>query len=119
MSKPKTILGKIVLYLILIAVIVAFVLVYKKYNYNDFIKSMEEPGKTEFTRDSEVKYSKMDSYKLENLDYQDSLFYQTIEVTPNLPYKVSCKVKVENVENKDNTVIGRSTSFYFRNYRKV
>lgn len=86
--------------------IIALIVVYSKYNYNDFTKSVQEREKTEFTRDNEVKYSKMDSYKIENKDYNDAMFFETISVTPNTPYKVTCKVKVENVENENNTRSG-------------
>ena len=88
---------------IIICVIVAFL---KKYNYNDYIKNISEVGKTNFTRDSEVKYSKMDSYKIENIDYHDAMFSKTVSVVPNTPYKVTCKVKVENVVNENNTKTG-------------
>lgn len=102
--------GKIIKNIISIAImaiaIIALVVVYSKYNYNDFVKSVRERDKTVFSRDSEIKYSKMDSYKVENKEYNDAMFYETVSVTPNMPYKVTCKVKVENVENENNTKTG-------------
>lgn len=95
----KNVIKNIIWLAIIIIAIIAFTKVYNKYNYNDFVKSVEEKNKTIFTRDSEVKYSEMDSYKIENTDYNDAIFYETISVTPNTPYKVTCKVKVENVES--------------------
>lgn len=92
----KNILGLIVI----IIAITVLVIVYRKYNYNNFIKSVRERDKTEFTRDQEIKCSKMDSYKIENIDYNDAMFYDTISVKPNTPYKVTCKVKTENVVNE-------------------
>ena len=83
---------------ITVAIFIA-VKIYNKYNYNDFEKNISELKKTEFTRDAEEKYSKMDSYKLENIDYTDSMFSQKISVLPNRPYKVTCKVKVKDVQN--------------------
>ena len=80
--------------------------VYSEYNYNDFVKSIREKGKTSFSRDNSVKYSEMKSYKIENKDYNDAMFYKTIEVEPNTPYKVTCKVKTENVENENQKYIG-------------
>jgi len=107
--KPRgiaNIVKKIIYLAIIVAVIIGISQVYRKYNYNDFIKSVNKPEKTNFTRDTEIKYSNMDSYKLENVDYNDAMFSQTISVQPNTPYKVTCKVKVENVQNQDNTKVG-------------
>lgn len=86
--------------------IIALVVIYSKYNYNDFIKSVRERDKTSFVRDQEIKCSEMDSYKIENTDYNDAMFYETISVTPNTPYKVTCKVRVEDVVNENNTKSG-------------
>lgn len=91
---------------VIVIAIITLVVVYKKYNYNNFIKSVRERNKTVFTRDSEVKYSEMDSYKIENTDYNDAMFYETVSVIPNMPYKVTCKIKVENVENENSTKTG-------------
>ena len=85
----------------IIAMIIFMLIMYNKYNFNDFTKNISEKNKTTFTRDSEVKCSKMDSYKIENIDYHDAMFSQVVSVIPFTPYKVTCKVKVENVENKD------------------
>lgn len=86
--------------------IIALVVIYSKYNYNDFIKSVRERDKTSFVRDQEIKCSEMDSYKIENTDYNDAMFYETVSVTPNTPYKVTCKVKVENVINENDMKSG-------------
>ena len=104
-EKGKTI-RSILGWIVMIIAIGALIVVYNKYNYNDFVKSVREENKTIFTRDHEIRYSKMDSYKIENTDYNDAMFYETISVTPNVPYKVTCKVKVENVQNEKNTKSG-------------
>lgn len=91
---------------IMVTSIIALTVIYSKYNYNDFIKSVREREKTEFVRDQEIKCSQMDSYKIENTDYNDAMFYETVSVTPNTPYKVTCKVKVENVVNEDTSKSG-------------
>lgn len=93
---------KIISYIIMIIAIIVCVIIYKKYNFNDFEKSIRLSNITEFTRDSEVKYAKYDSYKIENKDYNDAMFSQTISVIPNTPYKVTCMVRTENVENQNN-----------------
>ena len=93
---------KIISYVIMIIAIIVCVIIYKKYNFNDFEKSIRLSDITEFTRDSENVYSKYDSYKIENKDYNDAMFSKTISVIPNTPYKVTCMVKTENVENQNN-----------------
>lgn len=98
---------KTIIYLILVCIL-AFILckVYSMYNYNDYIKAEYVQGKTQFSRDSNEKYesSKMDSYKVENKDYNDSMFYKKIEVKPNTSYKVSCMIKTEGVKTKNNNM---------------
>lgn len=106
MKKRGTIIGKIIWWIIMIAIIIVVVNIYNKYNYNDFEKHVTQVGKTDFTRDSHQKYSKMDSYKMENKEYHDAMFSQTVSLIPNTPYKVTCKVKVENVQNEENTKSG-------------
>lgn len=80
--------------------------VYPKYNFNEFEKSVSEEGKTHFMRDRQERYSQNSSYKIENTDYTDSLFFKTIEVTPNTPYKVTCRIKTKDVVNKENKISG-------------
>lgn len=76
--------------------------IYKKYNYNGFIKAETNIGITKFIRDGEIKYSDSYSYKLSSSEFNDAIFYKTIKVKPNTPYKLSCMVKTENVENENN-----------------
>ena len=98
---------KAIIYIIIVMLIVFIgVMIYSKYNFNAYVKGVREGGKTSFTRDSEIKYSDTDSYKIENTDFNDSMFYKTIEVVPNTPYKITCMVKTENVENRENKYTG-------------
>lgn len=106
MKNKKKVFNNIISTAIMAIAIIALVVVYNKYNYNDFVKSVQTREKTTFTRDREIKCSKMDSYKIESNDYNNAMFYKTIAVTPNTPYKISCKVKVKDVENKNNTKNG-------------
>ena len=91
----------------LIFTIIVFVIifklygVYKSYNFNEFIKAETNIGITKFTRDDETKYSNSPSYKLSSSEFNDAIFYKTISVKPNTPYKLSCMVKTENVENEN------------------
>jgi len=105
-EKSHISVGNIVTTIILIIVIVVGGIIYSKYNYNDFTKSVRERGKTSFSRDADVKYSKMKSYKIENTEYNDAMFYENIQVKKNTPYKVTCMVKTENVENENQIYTG-------------
>lgn len=92
--------------IILIIIIILGSMFYTKYNFNDFTKSVRERGKTSFSRDSKVKVSKTNSYKIENKEYNDAIFYETVNIKPNTPYKVTCKIKTEAVENENDIVTG-------------
>lgn len=81
--------------------------IYQKYNFNDYIKAEYNMGLSNFERDNEVKYGNINSYKIENTNYNDAMFYKTINVTPNTPYKVTCKIKTQDVKtSKENTDAG-------------
>lgn len=96
----------IIYYTIMITIIIVAWIIYSKYNFYDYTKAIREEGKTSFTRDFATKYSKDNSYKIENKDFNDSMFYKKIKVDPNTPYKVTCMVKTENVVNKENKASG-------------
>lgn len=92
---------KILSYLITITALIVLVLFYNKYNFNNFDKSIKIKDATIFTRDHNTKYSKMSSYKIENIEYSDAMISQKIDVVPNTPYKVTCMVKTENIQNEN------------------
>lgn len=89
---------------VIVIIIVAFFL-YRKYDYNFYTKGIFEKGKTVFSRDSSVKYSKQRSYKIDNKISNDAMFYKEISVTKNTPYKVTCMVKTEDVVGDNNNVL--------------
>ena len=91
---------------IIILLIVVFGFIYPKYSFGYFIKSIRENGTASFSRDHEIKYSDEASYKIENENYSDALFYQTVKVIPNTTYRVSCMVKTEFVQNLNDTKTG-------------
>lgn len=101
-NKTKNILAIIIL---IIAIVIGSI-VYSKYNFNNFTKSVREKGKTTFSRDKNEKYSKEKSYKIENKEYNDAMFYETIRVTPNTAYRVKCMVKTKDVKNKNEYYYG-------------
>lgn len=103
MENKGKVIKRVIWLVVIIGIIVTITIFYQKYNYNDFVKNVSEMGKTNFTRDSQIRYSDMDSYKIENRDYHDAMFSKTVEVVPNTPYKVTCKVKVQEVENDKRT----------------
>ncbi len=81
--------------------------IYQKYNFNDYIKAEYNMGFSNFERDSDVKYGNTNSYKIENTNYNDAMFYKTINVIPYTPYKVTCKIKTQDVKtSKEDTDAG-------------
>ena len=92
----------------IIVLIVIYILfgLYKTYSFGEFTKAENISGITKFTRDNSVTYTYDYSYKLESNEFNDAMFYKTINVKPNTPYKLTCMVKTENVESED----GKSNS---------
>ena len=43
----------------------------------------------------------MNSYRIDNKDYNDAMFFKEVKVEPNTSYKVTCMIKTEDVENKE------------------
>lgn len=100
MSKKSNIVSKISSLIFIILVLVAILMlhrIYKTHYFNDFYKAEYNLDVTKFTRDDEVKYSNAYSYKLQSDEYNDAMFYKTVNVEKNTAYKVSCMVKTENV----------------------
>ncbi len=99
--KRKSIIGRIIYFIILIILIMFAYKLYARYkinNFNDFTRTEYKPYTSEFIRDDEVKYSEQSSYKIYSKEENDAMFYKTVQVTPNTPYKVTCMVKTENVK---------------------
>lgn len=107
MQKKSNIIKNIIGIIIIAAILAFSYKVYKTYNFNDFVKAEYNLGISKFERDSNVKCSNIDSYKIENTDYNDAMIYKTLQVTPNTPYKITCKIKTESVTSKkENTDSG-------------
>ena len=80
-------------------------------NFNDFLRSEAKLHTSKFSRDNEVKYSNVRSYKIESNEYNDAMFSKEIEVEKNTPYKVTCMVKTDNVEpEKEKSNVGAQIS---------
>ena len=88
-----------------ILIIIVGILIYRKYDFNLFVKGVQQQGKTVFSRDSEEKYSNERSYKIENKQENDAMFFKEVNVERNTPYKVSCMIKTKNVVNSENNIM--------------
>lgn len=105
---PKTnesIVGKITYIITIIILCILLFYAYDYYqskNFNDFVKSEANIYKSQFERDDDIKYSNNRSYEIISPDYNDAMFYKTINVKKNQPYKLTCMVKTENVEAENN-----------------
>ena len=82
--------------IIIIILIVAFNF-YKKNNFNEFVRSEMNLHTSVFRRDNKVKYQNSNSYKIISNTKNDATFYKKVKVQKNMPYKVTCMVKTENV----------------------
>ena len=114
MNKGKA-LKKIFYFITVIILVIVAIILYGRYtknNFNDFVRTEYKLYTSEFSRDRNVRYSKADSYKIQSNDINDAMFYKTVNVNPNTPYKVTCMVKTENVK-------WWCTYLYFRYSRKI
>ena len=106
MEKEKTntgILGKIVYLTILAILLMGIVKLYQvcmKNQFNEFIKTEYIPYSSEFYRDEKESYEGKASYCIHSNQANDAMFYQTIELQPNTPYRVTCKVKTDQVKTQ-------------------
>lgn len=96
----KTIFN-IITWIILIVCLYFAYKFYEKNNFNDFLRSQEILYKSNFVRDDRIKYSKKMSYKIESEDFNDAMFYKQVKVEKNKSYKVTCMVKTNDVEAKE------------------
>ena len=101
MKEGKVSLRKIISIIFLFVILIFAYQFYQKNNFNNFVKAEYKIGNSKFERDAKQKYAEKSSYKIENRDYNDAMFYETIPVTPNTPYKVTCQIKTENVKSKN------------------
>lgn len=101
MQKTIKIIKNLLSILIIIALLFILYKVYKYNNFTEYIRAEFNSGISNFSRDSKVKYLKNDSYKIENTDFNDAMFFKTINVVPNTSYKVSCMIKTKEVINKE------------------
>lgn len=122
-ERKKTIQGKITYFLTLIFLLILLYFAYQYYqtnNFNDFVRSETNLYTSEFKRDNEVKYLGQRSYRITSQEYNDAMFYKTIEVEKNHAYKVSCMIKTEEVIAEDSkTGVGAQISIEGTTERSV
>ncbi len=94
----------VVIFVLIFIALIIFNIVNKNIGYGYFSKAALNKESVAFSRDSNVKYSDINSYKIENKDYNNSIFYKTINVKKNTPYKITCMIKTENVRVLDESV---------------
>ena len=100
--QKKRWIGRIFSLVVSVVIIIIGYTIYQNYNFNEYIKAESTRGLSNFTRDAEVTYvDNVKSYKIENTDYNNAVFYKTIQVEPNTPYKVTCMIKTQNVETQN------------------
>ena len=103
-KRQKTLKNRIAYSITLIILLILLYFAYQYYqsnNFNDFVRSEVNLYTSNFKRDSKIKYSNTRSYKIESPDYNDAMFYKTVQVEKNTPYKVTCMVKTNGVEAQD------------------
>ena len=93
----KNKITNIITWIIVIAILILALRFYSKNNFNEYVRSEMNIHTSEFKRDKDVKYSKTDSYKITSNSENDATFYKKVKVQKNMPYKVTCMVKTENV----------------------
>ena len=94
-------IGNIISWIIIIIILIFALNFYSKNNFNEYVRSEMNLHTSEFKRDSEVKYSKTNSYRIISNTENDATFYKKVKVQKNMPYKVTCMVKTENVKPEE------------------
>ena len=101
MEKKDYKVGKLIGNLIALTILTVFLIfawkIYQKNNFNDFVRAEYNLDTSEFTRDEDVKFGDANSYRIDSPIFNDAMFYKTIDVTPNTVYRVTCKIKTQDV----------------------
>lgn len=100
-NKKKNRVSSFISFVILLIILYFAYQYYQINNFHNFVRSETNLYTSSFTRDNEVKYTNQRSYKIESTQYNDAMFYETIEVKKNQPYKVTCMVKTKDVQAKE------------------
>ncbi len=85
-----------------IVLVVALIVLYRKFDFNYYSKGIISGGSASFSRDDKCEGGRQRSYKIENQNFTESMFFKEIAVNSYTPYRVSCMIKTEEVEQLDN-----------------
>lgn len=96
-------ISRIVGVLLIVLLIGVFTFIYNKYYFNDFAKAHRLIGMTSF-------YKEKNSYCIDSNEYNDALFFKEISVEKNTPYKITCKIKTEDVVSDKPSTAGACIS---------
>lgn len=99
-QKKSGVVSNIIFFLIICIIMGVTYKIFRENNFNEFVKSESVLKESKFTRDKNEKVNSNDSYKITSENFNDAMFSKTIKVEKNTPYKVKCKIKTRNVENK-------------------
>ena len=101
MRKTINFFLKTIFIIILIILIIKFYEMIKTNYFNEMYKAEYYMGTSEFSRDKEVRYSDMNSYKIESNEFNDAMYCFNIDVNKNTFYKITCMIKTEDVINEN------------------
>ena len=79
----KIVKNAIFIVILIVIAMSIFNISYAMLSTGNFSKLSTVKNTTVFTKDNDVKYSNLQSYKIENKDYNNSAYYQTIKVKRN------------------------------------
>ena len=110
-QKKKKGIAYYIILAILFIVIIYLYNIYQIKNFNQFSIMEYKPYTSEFSRDKQIKYSKTASYKIQSKVENDAMYVKTIQVRENTPYRVTCKVKTQDVKTeKEKSIAGAHIS---------
>lgn len=100
MRKTINFFLKTIFIIILIILIIKFYEMMKTNYFNEMYRAEYYIGLSKFSRDDDVKYSEMNSYKIESNEFNDAMFCLDVDVNKNTFYKVTCMVRTEGITNE-------------------
>lgn len=103
-SKKTTTFGKITNVITIMILIVLLYFAYQYYesnNFRDFVRSEANLYTSKFKKDNEIKYMDKRTYEIISDEYNDAMFYKSVKVEKNQPYKVTCMVKTQDIISEE------------------
>ena len=94
-------IGSIVFFFFLIIVLIKVYGIYDSRDFNDFVRAEKNINISDFSRDNKITTCDYPSFKIYSDGFNDAMFFETVNVTPNTPYKVTCLVKTDNIQKLD------------------